>query len=92
MCHVGSAGTRQSQSCLCLVLGVCGLGGPMRPVKLTNISSRIYLTESVYNVVLQKLIFAHILQRILYYYYYKEYDGGFVRELTLAKRRFKHFL
>ena len=49
----------------------------------------LYLTESVYNTVLQKSIPPKIRQLILYYYLYKEHVVEFVRELTLAKRLYK---
>ena len=53
---------------------------------------RAYLKQSGFNVVLQKSIPPQIRQLILYHYYYKEQVGGFVWELTFAKRLHKHFL
>ena len=53
---------------------------------------RAYLTESIYEVVLQKWIPPQIRQRILHDYRNKELVDGFVRELTFAKRLCKHFL
>ena len=53
---------------------------------------KVYLTESVHNVVLQKSIPTRIRQLILYYYLCKESVDLLVRELTLAKRRYEHFL
>ena len=54
--------------------------------------AQIYLTESVYKVVLQQSIPAQIRRLILYYYLHKESVVGFVRELTFAKRLDKHFV
>jgi len=51
-----------------------------------------YLTESVYKVVSQKSIPTQIRQLIFYISNSKEYVDGFVRELTFAKRLYKHFL
>ena len=51
-----------------------------------------YLTESGYRVVFQKSIPAQIRQLILSHYLYKEYVAGFVRKMTLAKRRYENFL
>ena len=51
-----------------------------------------YLTESVHTVVLQKSTPAQIHQLILYVNTYKGYSDGFVRELTFAKRLYRHYL
>ena len=51
-----------------------------------------YLTESVYNVVLQQSIPAQIRQRILCISKNKGYADGFVRKLTFEKRLYEHFL
>ena len=47
----------------------------------------VYLTQSVFEVVLQKPTPSQIRQLILYHYYYKEYVEEFLRELTFAQRR-----
>jgi len=53
---------------------------------------QFYLTESVYKVVLQNSVPAQICQRILYISNNKGQVDGFVRELTCAKRLYKHFM
>ena len=55
-------------------------------------SNRIYLTESVYKVVLQKSIPPPIRQLILHISNNEGQIDRFVRELTFAKRHYKHFL
>ena len=47
--------------------------------------SKVYLTENVYNVVLQKSIFVQIRQLIRYSSNDKGQVDGFVRELTFEK-------
>ena len=51
---------------------------------------QVYLTESVYNVVLRKSIPAQIRQLILCMRNNQGQDDGFVRELTFAKRLYEH--
>ena len=51
-----------------------------------------YLTKSLSQVVLQKSIPTQIRQLLLYISNDEGLIDGFVRELTFAKRRCKHFL
>ena len=51
-----------------------------------------YLTESVHKVALQKSIPSQIRQDILHISNNKGRVHGFVREMTLAKQLYKHFL
>ena len=67
------------------------LGAGGRPVSVDG-RVAVYLTESVYKVVLQMSISAHIRQLILHMSNNKEYVDEFVRESTFAKRVYKHFL
>ena len=53
---------------------------------------RPYLTESVYQVVLQKSIPAQIRQLILYISNSKGYVDGFVGGVTSAKQLYKYFM
>jgi len=55
-------------------------------------STRVYLTERVHKVILQKSILVRIRQLILHYYSYKGSVDGFVQELTLAKQLCQHLL
>ena len=48
--------------------------------------------ESVYRVVLQRSIAAHIRRLVLYHYYLKEQVDRFVRESTFANRLCERFL
>ena len=57
-----------------------------------RLGQRSYLIESFYKVVSQKSIPAQIRQLVLYTSRNKGYVHGFVRELTFAKRPFKHLL
>ena len=57
-----------------------------------NQTSEIYLAEIVHKVVLQKSILVQIRQLILYMSDNKGKVDEFVRELTGAKRLYKHFL
>ena len=52
----------------------------------------IYLTESVYNVVLQMPISAQIHQFNLSVIGNKGYGDGFVWELAFSKQLYKHFM
>ena len=54
--------------------------------------SQVYLTQSVYKLVLQKSIPAQIRQLFLHLSNYNGRFDGFTLELTLAKRRYKHSL
>ena len=59
---------------------------------LAKVGSCAYLTESVDKVVSQKSIPAQIRQLSLYMSNNKGPVDGVVRELTFAKRLYKHFL
>ena len=50
------------------------------------------LPKSIYKIALQKSIPTQIRRLILYYHWYEEWVDRFVRKLTFAKRRYKHFL
>ena len=52
---------------------------------------RVYLTQSVFKVVLQKSTPPQLRQGTLYYQY-KGYVDGFVAELASARRLYKHFV
>ena len=54
--------------------------------------AQAYLIESVYKVVLQESIPERIRRPILHKSNNNGWVDGFVRELTLAKRLYKHFL
>ena len=53
---------------------------------------QVCFTESVHRVFLQKPIPAHIRQCIVCVSDYEGHVDGFVQELTLAERLYKHFL
>ena len=54
--------------------------------------ARSHLTESVYEVVLQKSFHAQIRQLMLHISNDKGYVDEFVRKLTFVKQLYKHFL
>jgi len=55
-------------------------------------SSQVYLTESVYKVVLQKSTPAQTRQLIFHPNNEKGHVDGFARELTFAHRLYTHFM
>ena len=67
---------------------------PLCPVTLDqpHVLFRVYLTQSVYNVVAQTSVPEQIRRRIVYYYWYKEQVDECVGELTFTKPLYKHFL
>ena len=60
------------------------------PIPLRRLFVKQFITESVYKVVLKKSIPAQIRQLIRYHYEYEEYVDRCVRELTCARRLYKH--